>query len=212
MKSFFNYNNDRDSVEIIEELQENSKNNKNLNNQAKTNIKYLKDTSYDLFNEIFSEMEFENMDGEKVKLDGFEDFYDFQKQLNANYNPDINFFDYKNRINVNILKQIPYKATKLKVLGEKTGAIDISPNGHFVRTSKTINRAESTLAHYNTIIGNSIILKGVYYYEIKILELGENTDMCFGIIGRNSEFLNNKKYKNFPLCEFDDCYGFNLNT
>ena len=212
MNSFSNNFSDIDSADIIDESCINAINHQKSSGESVAKIKYLKDTSYDLFNEIFSEMEFENMNKEIIKIYDYEDFYDFQIQLNSNYNPDIGFFDYENRINVNILKQIPYKATKLKVLGKENGAITVSPNGHFVSTSKTINKSESTLEHYNTVIGNSLILKGVYYFEIKILELGGNTDMCFGIIGRNTELLNNIKYRNYPLCEFDGCYGFNLNN
>ena len=177
-----------------------------------TNIKYFKDISYYLFDEIFSNMEFENLKGEKVKINDYEDFYNFQKNLNSNYNTNIKFFDYKNKMCVNVLKEIPYKATKLRKMFEEDGALTISPNGHFVRMSEMVEESVSSLEHYNTVIGNSLILKGVYYYEIKILELGDNTDMCFGIIARNSDFINNKKYKNFPLCEFEDCYGFNLNN
>ena len=176
------------------------------------NIKYFKDISYFLFNEIFSDMEFTNIENEKIKINDYEDFYNFQKKLNSYYKSYIKFFDYKNKLNVNIVKEIPYKATRLRELHEENGAITISPNGHFVRTSEIKCESNSTLGHYNTVIANSLILKGVYYYEIKILELGNNTDMCFGIIGRNSEFMNNKRYQNFPLCEFDDCYGFNLNN
>ena len=176
------------------------------------NIKYFKDISYFLFNEIFSDMEFTNIENEKIKINDYEDFYNFQKKLNSYYKSYIKFFDYKNKLNVNIVKEIPYKATRLRELHEENGAITISPNGHFVRSSEIKCESNSTLGHYNTVIANSLILKGVYYYEIKILELGNNTDMCFGIIGRNSEFMNNKRYQNFPLCEFDDCYGFNLNN
>ena len=177
-----------------------------------TSIKYYKDISYSLFDEIFSNMEFENLEGEKVKINDYEDFANFQKNLNSNYNTNIKFFDYNNKINVNILKEIPYKATKLRKMVEEDGALIISPNGHFVRMSEMTEDSVSSLEHYNTVIGNSLILKGVYYYEIKILELGDNTDMCFGIIAKNSDFINNKNYKKFPLCEFEDCYGFNLNN
>ena len=181
-------------------------------NKSVTNIKYFRDTSYYLFNEIFSDMEFVNMQGEKIKINDYNDFYNFQLNLNANYKSFIKFFDYKNKLNVNIVKEIPYKATRLRKLHEEDGAITISPNGHFVRTSEIKIPSYSSLEHYNTVVANSLILKGVYYYEIKILELGNNTDMCFGIIGRDCDFVNNKKYKNFPLCEFEDCYGFNLNN
>ena len=172
--------------------------------------KYLKDTSYDLFNEIFKGMEFEDISGEKVKLNDYQEFYDFQIRLSSKYNPDIPFFDYEKKASVNILKEIPYKATRLRTLFGEEDGVNISPNGNFVRTSKRVNKNVSTLEHYNTVIGNSLILKGVYYYEIKILELGENTDMFFGIIAKNSEFINNDKYKYFPLSEFEDCYGFDL--
>ena len=101
------------------------------------------------------------------------------------------------------------QSTKLRKLHEEDGAIIISPNGHFVRTSEIKINSNSSLERYNTVIANSLILKGVYYYEIKILELGNNSDICFGIIGKDCDFMNNKRYKNFPLCEFEDCYGFN---
>ena len=189
---------------------------KNNSNTPKTKpfttIKYFRDTSYDLFDEIFSDMEFENMQNEKIKINDYNDFYIFQLNVNANYKPSIKFFDYENKLNVNIVKEIPYKSTRLRKLHEDVGAITISPNGHFVRTSEIKINSNSSLERYNTVIANSLILKGVYYYEIKILELGSNADMCFGIIGKDCDFMNNKKYKNFPLCEFEDCYGFNLNN
>ena len=182
----------------------------NPKRKSNKTIKYLKDTSYDLFNEIFNGMEFEDISKEKIKINDYQDFYNFQLRLNSKYNPDIKFFDYKNKLNINILKEIPYKATRLRTIFKEEEGVNISPNGHFVRTSKKINKSESTLAHYDTIIGNSLIVKGIYYYEIKILELGDNTDMFFGIISRNSQLLNNETYKNFPLTEFEDCYGFDL--
>ena len=92
-------------------------------------------------------------------------------QLNSKYIPDINYFNYKNELNIDIIKEIPYKATRLRTIEREDGAIIISPNGHFVRTSKIENKSMSTLNHYKTVIGNSLILKGIYYYEIKILEL-----------------------------------------
>ncbi len=163
-----------------------------------TNIKYLEDISYDLFNQIFSNMEFNNISGEKVPINDYSDFYNYQINLNSNYN--------NNNIN-----DIQYKPTQLKKLNEEDNTITISPNNHFVRTSKIIINSESTLEHYNTVIGNKLLTKGLYYYEIKILELGDNTDMCFGIVEKNSEFIKNEKYRNYPLCEFENCYGFNLN-
>ena len=213
MKSSFNNDNERKLDFKNDQYANIAENNKNAKIKSMANIKYLKDSSYDLFNEIFNQMKFDDIDGTEIKIDDYKDFYDFQMRLNSHYNPDIKFFDYKNKINVNILKEIPYKASRLKKLGEENGAITISPNGHFVRTSNIMKKSESTLEHYNTVIGNSLILNGIYYYEIKILELGENTDMCFGIISKNSEFLNNFNiYKNFPFCEFEGCYGFNLNN
>ena len=181
--------------------------------KSKRNIKYLRDTSYDLFNEIFTEMEFENLEGEKVQINDYQDFHNFQLELNSKYNADIKFFDYKNRLNVNTIKEIPYKATRLRAISQEDNSLIISPNGHFVQTPKKINmnKSSSTLEHYDTVIGNSLLLKGEYYFEIKILEIGNNTDMCFGIVSKNSELLNNDKYKNFPICALEDCYGFDLN-
>ena len=164
-----------------------------------TNIKYFKDISNDLFNQIFSNMEFNNISGEKIPINDYHDFYNFQINLNSNYNN-------------NYINDIQYKATKFKKLNEEDITITISPNSHFVRTSKIINNSESTLEHYNTIIGNKLLTNGIYYYGIKILELMDNTDMCFGIVEKNSEFIKNEKYRNYPLCEFENCFGFNLNN
>ena len=207
MKAFTN--DKKDELEYLS-FDEITSYNNDSETKSKTNIKYLKDTSYDLFNEIFSDMEFENLEGEKIQISDYQDFYNFQLDLNSKYNVDIKFFDYKKELNSNIIKEIPYKETRLRALSEEDNSLIISPNGHFVQTPKKINKSESTLEHYKTVIGNSLILKGEYYFEIKILELGNNTDMCFGIISRNSVLLNSEKYKNFPLCEFEDCYGFNL--
>ena len=204
IKKHFNYPIDEEEIRVIDSNRIDIKEN--------IEFKYLKDISYDVFDEIFSNMEFENMSGEKIKISDYKDFYDFQMNLKSNYKPIINSFDYKSRIKINILKEVPYKATKLRKMVEEDGAITVSPNGHFAWTSKIINESSSTLEHYNTVIGNSLILSGVYYFEIKILELGDNTDMCFGIIAKNSNFFNDKKYKNFPFCDFEDCYGFNLNN
>ena len=187
--------------------------NKKIRVKSMINIKNLNDTSYDLFDEIFYDLTFKDTEGKKVSFNCYKDFYKFQLKLNSKYKPDINFFDYKNELNIDILKEIPYKATRLRTIEKEDGTISISPNGHFVRTLKIENKSSSTLNHYKTVIGNSLILKGIYYYEIKILELGEDTDMFFGIIGKNSEFFNNyNNYKNYPFCEFEDCYGFNLNN
>ena len=112
-------------------------------------------------------MEFENLEGEKIQISDYQDFYNFQLDLNSKYNVDIKFFDYKKELNSNIIKEIPYKETRLRALSEEDNSLIISPNGHFVQTSKKINKSESTLEHYNTVIGNSLILKGEYYFEIK---------------------------------------------
>ena len=119
-----------------EKKKKNKAKNKNRKVKSMVNIKYLKDTSYDLFDEIFCDFIFKNIEGKKVVINSYQDFYNFQLQLNSKYNPDINFFDYKNNLNIDILKEIPYKATKLRTLEgeEENGSITISPNGHFVRT------------------------------------------------------------------------------
>ena len=136
--------------------------------KSKINIKFLRDTSYDLFNEIFTDMEFENLEGEKVQINDYQDFHNFQLALNSKYNADIKFFDYKNGLDLNIIKEIPYKATRLRAISQKDDSLIISPNGHFVQTHKQIIKSASTLEHYHTVIGNSLILKGEYYFEIKI--------------------------------------------
>ena len=68
------------------------------------------------------------------------------------------------------------------------------------------------MAHYINIIGNAIIIDGHFYYEIKILELGENTDLFFGIISIDSQIFKNKEFRKYPINEFKDGYAINLNN
>ena len=79
-----------------------------------------------------------------------------------------------------------------------------------MKTLQIKNSSQSSLEHYNTIIGNSIMVKGVYYYEIKILDLGEDPDLYIGIISKDCQIFENK-YKNFPLVQFNDGFGIDLN-
>ena len=72
-------------------------------------FKYLKDISYDVFDEIFSNMEFENISGEKIKISDYKDFYDFQMNLNSNYKSIINSFDYKSRIKINLVPESSFE-------------------------------------------------------------------------------------------------------
>ena len=67
------------------------------------------------------------------------------------------------------------------------------------------------MEHYNTIIGNAIIVKGVFFYEINLLELGEDTDLYIGILSKNCLIFSENKYRNFPISYFKDGYGINLN-
>ena len=115
IKKHFNYPIDEEEIRVIDSNRIDIKEN--------IEFKYLKDISYDVFDEIFSNMEFENMSGEKIKISDYKDFYDFQMNLNSNYKPIINSFDYKSRIKINILKEVPYKATKLRKMVEEDGAI-----------------------------------------------------------------------------------------
>ena len=195
--------------DIISKINENKKNN-SINSML--NIKYLKDNSYDVFNTIFNNMEFENIKGQKLKINDIQDFNKYQTELNSNYKSKIKLFEYKDKKSMFIIKEIPYKSTKLRKISEDDTAISISPNGIFARTSQIENNSESSLAHYNTVIGNAIITKGAYYYEVKILELGEDTDLFFGIISKDCEVLKNNKYRHFPIGEFKDAYAFNFNN
>ena len=86
----FSEDNDNDSNKILS-------NSNKLKTKSMINIKYFKDNSYYLFNEIFSDMEFVNMQEEKIKINDYNDFYNFQLNLNANYKSCIKFFDYKNK-------------------------------------------------------------------------------------------------------------------
>lgn len=195
--------------DIISKINENKKNNSIY---SMLNIKYLKDNSYDVFNTIFNNMEFENIKGQKLKINDIQDFNKYQTELNSNYKSKIKLFEYKDKKSMFIIKEIPYKSTKLRKISEDDTAISISPNGIFARTSQIENNSESSLAHYNTVIGNAIITKGAYYYEVKILELGEDTDLFFGIISKDCEVLKNNKYRHFPIGEFKDAYAFNFNN
>ena len=176
------------------------------------NFKYLNDISYLLFNAIFNNKEFINENEKIIKINNFQKFYEFQKELNSKYNSRIKDFNYKEKMQYDIIKEIPYKPAKLRKISEENSAIKISPNGHFVSTG-IIEQKDSapSLAKYNTVIGNSIIIKGVYYYEFKILKLGEDSDIHFGIISKDSIIFERKECTNFPINAFNDGYSFNFN-
>ena len=58
------------------------------------NIKYLKDTSYELFDTIFNDIELKNIKTEKVVIEDYEDFRNFQIDLNSDYLEKIKKFEY----------------------------------------------------------------------------------------------------------------------
>ena len=190
-----------------------NKKNKGENiNQIKSmiNIKYLNDYSFTLFDSIFRNIEFEDINKENVKINCYDDFYNFQINLNSYYKSSILDFEYKNKDKVSIIKEIPYKPTQLRNIYEEDSEIIIAPNGIFAKTLVKENQLESSLSHYITLIGNSIIINDVYYYELQILSLGEDTDLYVGIISKNS--LNIKEYRHFPIPIFKDSYSLNLNN
>ena len=173
------------------------------------NLKYLKDNSYQLFDDIFNDIEFEDIKEKKLKINDYHDFKKFLIDLNSNYKSTIKEFEYTDYENISIIKEIPYKATRLRKISNEDTNIIISPNGMFVKALKIKNNSESSLEHYNTIIGNSIMVKGVHYYEIKILDLGDDSDLYIGIISKDCQIFENK-YKNFPLVQFNDGFGIDL--
>lgn len=174
------------------------------------NLKYLKDNSYQLFDDIFNDIEFEDIKGKIIKINDYHDFKQFIIDLNSNYLSTIKEFEYTDYENILIIKEIPYKPTRLRKISKEDTNIIISPNGMFAKALKIKNNSESALEHYNTIIGNSIMVKGVYYYEMKILDLGDDSDLYIGIISKDCQIFENK-YKNFPLVQFDDGFGIDLN-
>ena len=176
--------------------------------KSMTSIKLKNDLSYNLFNDIFNNREFLDINEKQIKINNFQKFYEFQKELNSNYKSQIKRFNYKRKNKIDIIKEIPYKSIKLRKISEEDSAIKISPNGLFVRTENIIkNDSESSLDKYNTVIGNAIIIKGVYYYQIKILKLGGDTNLCFGIISKDSLLFKKNENKNFPINAFNDGYG-----
>ena len=187
--------------------------NKNLNKKKLLlNIKYLNDTSYELFNAIFNNIELKNIKKEKVVIKDYNDFKNFQIFLNSYYINKIKRFEYNDKNNFSIIKEIPYKPTRLRKIYEEDENIAISPNGIFARTNIIENKSESSLAYYINIIGNAIIINGNFYYEIKILELGGNTDLFFGIISIDSQIFKNKEFRKYSINEFNDGYAINLNN
>ena len=192
----------------------NSTNNKGKNtNKSKymINIKYLNDFSFTLFDTIYRNIEFEDINNEIAKINSYDDFYNFQIKLNSYYKSSILDFEYENKDNISIIKEMPYKPTKLRKISEEDSEIIIPPNGIFAKTLIKSNQLKSSLSHYITIIGNSIIINEVYYYEIKILSLGEDTDLYVGIIPKNSLIFQKKEYRHFPISNIDG-YSLNLNN
>ena len=174
------------------------------------NLKYLKDNSYQLFDDIFNDIELEDIKEKKIKINDYHNFNKFLIDLNSNYKSTIKEFEYTDYENISIIKEIPYKPTRLRKISNEDKSIIISPNGMFAKALKIKNNSESSLEHYNTIIGNSIMVKGVHYYEIKILDLGEDSDLYIGIISKDCQIFENK-YKNFPIVQFNDGFGIDLN-
>ena len=181
-------------------------------NNSLLKTKILKDTSYELFDTIFNNIEIENINKEKVVIKFYKDFKNFQINLNSYYIKEIKNFEYKDKKKISVIKEIPYKPTKLRKIYKEDKNITISPNGIFARTNLIENNHQSSLAHYINIIGNAIIVDNIFYYEIKILELGENTDLFFGIISTDSQIFKNKEFRKYPINEFKDGYAINLNN
>ena len=177
------------------------------------NIKILNDISYNLFDFIFNDIQITNFENKDVIINGYEDFYNYQKDLNSHYKTSINSLDYKKKINdINIIKEIPYKQTKLRKINSNDSEIIIAPNQIFAKTLILENKNQSSLAHYINIIGNSLIIEKIHYFEVKILNLGEDTDLYIGIISKDSLIFTKDEYKNFPIPQFKGGYAINLNN
>ena len=109
----------------------NSTNNKGKNtNKSKymINIKYLNDFSFTLFDTIYRNIEFEDINNEIAKINSYDDFYNFQIKLNSYYKSSILDFEYKNKDNISIIKEMPYKPTKLRKISEEDSEIIIHIN------------------------------------------------------------------------------------
>lgn len=65
--------------------------------------------------------------------------------------------------------------------------------------------------HYISVIGNAILVNDKFYYEVEILELGEDTDLIFGIISYDSLVCCQEKYRNSAISKFNNSYTINLN-
>ena len=61
------------------------------------NIKILNDISYNLFDFIFNDIQITNFENKDVIINGYEDFYNYQKDLNSHYKTSINSLDYKKK-------------------------------------------------------------------------------------------------------------------
>ena len=183
-----------------------------IENKSMINIKHLYDSSFTLFDNIFRNITVKDIYDEDAKINSYNDFYLFQINLNSYYKSSIIDFEYRNKKNISLIKEIPYKPTKLRKISEEDLEIVIQENGKFAKTQKIENRFQSSLSHYRTIIGNSILVDGVHYYELQLLSLGEDTDLIIGIISKNSLIFQNNEYRYFPISILKDSYSLNLNN
>ena len=151
--------------------------------------------SYEIFETIFKNLKYKDINGEDIKIKGYDDFYYYQIKLNSYYMPSENI-DFKNKENIAIIKECPYNPIKLRMISAQDSEIYLSPNRIFARTKK-IKKFESSLEiHYINIIGYAILVNDKFYYEVEILELGEDTGLIFGIISYDSLVCCQEKYRN----------------
>ena len=183
-----------------------------VKNKKNPKTKKLVDISCNLFDYIINNIKIKNYNNEWVTINGFKDFYDFQKNINHNYKSSIPSFNYRKLKNISVIKNFPYEATKLIQINEKDSEIIIAPNKIFAKTLKLENKIESSLSHYINIIGNSLLVDGISYFEVKILSLGEDTDLFLGIISNNSVLFSKNEYKNISISQFEDGYSIDLNN
>ena len=162
-------------------------------------IEPLKEYMYEVFNIIFSDKNYKDINNKIYKITNYNQFKEYCLVLNSQY------IEKNNKDNdISIIKINQNKPTQLYKLCQNDETLTISPNGIFAKTSKIGNYSTFQEDHYNNIIADSLIIDGNFYFEIKILELGDNTDMFIGFIRYDSQIKVNENYRHFPINYFNE--------
>lgn len=120
-------------------IKQNEEDKKEVENNPAFQIKTLIERqSYEIFETIFKNMKYKDINGEDIKINGCDDFYYYQIKLNSYYMP-LENIDFKNKENIVIIKECPYNPIKLRMISAQDSEISLSPNGIFARTKKLKN-------------------------------------------------------------------------